>query len=39
MRVLLEMKQQIYWQEQDLNTEHPFTGPETACGTSTGVAN
>jgi hypothetical protein len=34
MRVLLEMKQQIYWQ----GSEHPFTRPEPACNISIGVA-
>jgi hypothetical protein len=35
MRVLLEMKRQINWQERELNI--PFTGPEPACGISVGV--
>jgi hypothetical protein len=35
MKVLLEMKQQIFWQEWDLNI---CSGPEPACGISAGVA-
>jgi hypothetical protein len=36
MRVSLEMKRQISWQE--LGSEHPFIEPEPACGISVGVA-
>jgi uncharacterized metal-binding protein len=40
MRVLLVMKRQISWQEQDLNFHsQDLNGPEPACSISVGVAN